>query len=152
MPKVVLHKLGQVHEGVVKDNSNLVVRAGIKQFPFPHLRYGCGMGKCSKCACEVLAGAEHLPPPNWKEEKLLRDNLARGYRLICQLWIDHDIELRQDSDEVWAATIRPPELAAAAASALRPAMAALRTSVDAKPAERQPEGPAVTDPKSGPAP
>jgi len=113
MPRITFHKLGQVYSGEVKDDTNLVVRAGIKQFPFPHLRYGCGMGKCSKCACEVLAGAEHLPPPNWKEKKMLRANLERGYRLCCQLWIKHDIELRQDSDEVWAATIKPPEEAEA---------------------------------------
>jgi len=109
MPKVVFHKLGQTYECEVKDNTNLVVRAGIRQYPYPHLRYGCGMGKCSKCACEVIAGGEHLPEPNWKEKKLLRDNLDRGYRLVCQLWISHDIELRQDSDEVWAATIRPAD-------------------------------------------
>jgi ferredoxin len=108
MPKVTFHKLGQAYEGEVKENTNLVVRAGIRQFPFPHLRYGCGMGKCSKCACRVLAGAEHLPPPNWKEKKLLRENLDRGYRLCCQIWIQKDIELLQDSDEVWAATIKPP--------------------------------------------
>ncbi|MGZ5036655.1 MAG: 2Fe-2S iron-sulfur cluster-binding protein [Usitatibacter sp.] len=111
MPKVVFRKLGQVYEGEVKEDTNLVVRAGIRQFPFPHLRYGCGMGKCSKCACQVIAGAEHLAPPNWKEKKMLGDNLARGYRLCCQLWIRHDIELMQDSDEVWAATIKPPEAA-----------------------------------------
>jgi ferredoxin len=116
VPKVVFHKLGETHAGEVRENTNLVVRAGIKQFPFPHLRYGCGMGKCSKCACEVIAGGEHLPPPNWKEKKLLRDNLDRGYRLICQLWISQDIELRQDSDEVWAATIKPPEEPAAGAT------------------------------------
>jgi ferredoxin len=114
MARVVFRKLGQVYEDEVKDNSNLVVRAGIKQFPFPHLRYGCGMGKCSKCACRVLAGGEHLPPPNWKEKKMLGDNLARGYRLCCQVWIQNDIELEQDSDEVWAATIKPPEAAAEA--------------------------------------
>jgi ferredoxin len=54
------------------------------------------MGKCSKCACRVLAGAEHLPPPNWKEKKQLGERLEQGYRLICQLWIEHDIELAQD--------------------------------------------------------
>lgn len=112
MPKVVLHKLGLVHEGEVKENTNLVVRAGIKQFPFPHLRYGCGMGKCSKCACQVLAGAEHLAPPNWKEKKMLGANLERGYRLCCQLWISHDITLMQDSDEAWEATIKPADVAA----------------------------------------
>jgi len=96
MPTVVLHKLGQVHAGEVKENSNLVVRAGIRQYPFPHLRYECGMGKCAKCACRVLAGAESLPPPNWKEKKQLGELLDEGYRLLCQLWIQQDIELLQD--------------------------------------------------------
>ena len=96
MPKVVLHKSGQVFEGEVKENSNLVVRAGIKQFPFPNLRYQCGMGKCATCASRILGGAEHLPPPNWKEKKQLGDRLEQGYRLMCQLWINNDIELAQD--------------------------------------------------------
>ena len=82
---------------------------GIRQFPYPHLRYGCGMGKCSKCASRIVEGAEHLPAPNWKERKILGANLERGYRLVCQLWIHDDVALCQDSDEVWAATIKPPE-------------------------------------------
>ena len=109
MPKVRFEKLGQVYEGEVKENTNLVVRAGIKQFPYPHLRYGCGMGKCSKCASRIVEGAEHLPPPNWKERKILGAHLERGYRLMCQLWFNHDVSICQDSDEVWAATIKPPE-------------------------------------------
>jgi ferredoxin len=96
MPKVVLHRDGAVHEGEVKEKSNLVVRTGIKQFPYPYLRFECGMGKCAKCACRVLVGAEHLPAPNWKEKKQLRELLDEGYRLMCQLWIEHDIELEQD--------------------------------------------------------
>jgi ferredoxin len=96
MLSVVFHKNGQVHRGEVKPDSNLVVRAGIRQFPFPHLSYGCGMGKCAKCACRVIAGAEHLPAPNWKEEKLLGERLRLGFRLCCQIWLSHDIELAQD--------------------------------------------------------
>jgi ferredoxin len=96
MPRIVLHRDGEVHEGEVKENTNLVVRAGIRQFPFPNLRYECGMGKCAKCACRILAGAEHLPPPNWKEKKQLGERLDQGWRLTCQLWINHDIELTQD--------------------------------------------------------
>ena len=96
MPKVMLHRNGQVHEGEVKENSNLVVRAGIRQFPFPNLRFECGMGKCAKFACRILRGAEHLPPPNWKEKKQLGDRIDQGYRLTCQLWINHDLELAQD--------------------------------------------------------
>lgn len=96
MPTITLHKGGAVHTGTVNENTNLVVRAGIKQFPYPNLSYKCGMGKCATCACRVLAGAEHLPPPNWKEKKQLGARLEEGYRLVCQLWITHDIELTQD--------------------------------------------------------
>ena len=96
MPKIIVHKNGQVHEGEVKENTNLVVRAGIKQFPYPNLSYGCGMGKCGKCTSRIIAGAEHLPEPNWKEKKILAERLELGYRLMCQLWIDHDLELTQD--------------------------------------------------------
>jgi ferredoxin len=98
MPQVVFHRDGQVHRGEVKQGTNLVVRAGIREFPYPHLRYGCGMGKCGKCACRVVRGAEFLPPPNWKEERRLGPRLDEGYRLICQLWLDHDIELAQPED------------------------------------------------------
>lgn len=96
MPTIVLHRAGQIHRGEVKENTNLVVRAGIKQFPFPHLRYGCGMGKCAKCASRIIGGAEHLPEPNWKEKQRLGPKLDEGYRLICQLWLNHDLELAQD--------------------------------------------------------
>ena len=103
MPIVKLHKNDQIHEGEVKENTNLVVRAGIKQFPYPNLAYGCGMGKCAKCACKVLAGSEQLAAPNWKEKKQLGALLDEGYRLTCQLWITADIEISQDHI--------PPELA-----------------------------------------
>jgi len=77
MPRVVFHKQGQAFSGEVAEQTNLVVRAGIRQFPHPHLTYGCGMGKCGKCACRVLAGAEHLPAANWKEV----ERLARKWRV-----------------------------------------------------------------------
>jgi ferredoxin len=96
VPQVQLHKNGARHQGTVPDGANLVVLAGVRRFPFPHLAYGCGMGKCGKCACRVLAGGTDLPPPNWKETKILgAERLAAGERLMCQLWLDHDIELAQ---------------------------------------------------------
>lgn len=98
MPTVVFHRNDQTFVDEVKDNTNLVVMAGIKKFPFPHLRYECGMGKCAKCACRVLSGADQLPAPNWKEKKQLGERLDQGFRLACQLWIHQDIELRQDDD------------------------------------------------------
>ena len=96
MPKVVIHKDGQTFTGELKENSNLVVRAGIKQFPYPHFSYRCGMGKCSQCASKILVGAENLPPPNWKEQKILGSQLEAGWRLPCQLWLQHDLELTQE--------------------------------------------------------
>lgn len=79
MPKIKLHYNGEVHEGEVSENSNLVVQAGIRRFPYPHLQYGCGMGKCTKCMSRIISGSEHLPEPNWKEKKLLgEERFARG--------------------------------------------------------------------------
>jgi ferredoxin len=95
MPHVVIHKDGQTLAGDVQSGTNLVVRAGIKQFPWPMLAYGCGMGRCGRCASRVIAGAEHLPEPNYKEVRVLGDRLGEGYRLACQLWVEHDLEIEQ---------------------------------------------------------
>src|SRR5690625_543367 len=100
MIKVKLHKNGETFEGEVKENSNLVVRAGIRQFPFPNLSFRCGMGKCATFASKILAGAEHLPEHNWIEKKILGSRLDEGYRLVCQLWVTHDIELTQDVEPI----------------------------------------------------
>ncbi len=100
MVKVTFHKGGQVYRGEVQENTNLVVRAGIRQFPHPNLAYKCGMGKCATCACKILDGGEHLPAPNWKEKKQLGGLLDEGYRLVCQLWLTHDVELTQDVEPV----------------------------------------------------
>jgi ferredoxin len=96
MPTVTFHKGDEAFSEEVQDNTNLVVRAGIRKFPWPHLRYGCGMGKCGKCTCRVLDGAELLPEANWKEKKVLGERLDQGLRLACQLWLHHDIAITQD--------------------------------------------------------
>jgi len=95
MPIIKIHKNGEFHEGEVPENSNLVVRAGVRQFPYPHLSYGCGMGKCSKCMCRIIEGHDKLPEPNWKEKKMLGERIAEGYRLACQLWVSDDLEVAQ---------------------------------------------------------
>lgn len=97
MPKVTVHREGEVHVGEIAPDSNLVVLAGIRKYPYPHLKYRCGMGKCSTCKSRILAGAEQLDEPNWKEKKVLgEEQLAEGYRLVCQLRIFEDIEIAQD--------------------------------------------------------
>ncbi|KKB36619.1 2Fe-2S iron-sulfur cluster-binding protein [Bacillus thermotolerans] len=98
MPNVKLHVDGTIVEQEVKDNANLVVLAGTRQFP--KLKYGCGMGRCIKCTCQVLSGAESLDPPNWKEEKMLGEKVNEGYRLTCQLTIRDDVEITQDNISV----------------------------------------------------
>ncbi|WP_428909137.1 2Fe-2S iron-sulfur cluster-binding protein [Niallia sp. Krafla_26] len=95
MPKVILHVDGITIEQEVKENANLVVLAGIRQFP--KLKYGCGMGRCTKCVCQVVNGADTLSAPNWKEEKMLGDKISEGYRLTCQLNIQNDIEISQEN-------------------------------------------------------
>ena len=106
MPTVTIYKDGEGHTAEVPPNTNLVVRAGIKQFPYPYLKYRCGMAKCGTCASRILKGGEHLAAPNWKEQKILGEHLAEGYRLCCQLWIHQDIELTQDGVDF--RTERPP--------------------------------------------
>lgn len=95
MPKIILHVNGTIVEQDVKENANLVVLAGIRQFP--QLKYGCGIGRCTKCTCQVINGAEELTPPNWKEEKMLGEQLNEGYRLTCQLTIKSDLEISQEN-------------------------------------------------------
>jgi ferredoxin len=102
MPKVILHVDGTIVEQQVKDNANLVVLAGIRQFP--QLKYGCGMGRCTKCTCRVISGGESIAPPNWKEIKMLGDKVEEGYRLTCQLTIEKDIEISQEN-----ISIQPPK-------------------------------------------
>ncbi|HEU0196242.1 MAG TPA: 2Fe-2S iron-sulfur cluster-binding protein [Nevskiaceae bacterium] len=100
MINVVFHKNGETYTGEVAEHSNLVVLAGIRKFPYPNLKYKCGMGRCGTCACKIISGADHLESPNWKERKRLGDHLAEGYRLACQLWLTHDLELTQDVDRI----------------------------------------------------
>jgi len=97
MPKIVIHAKGERHEAEVPPNTNLVVQAGIRRFPYPHLKYRCGMAKCGTCVSRIIKGLENLPEPNWKEKKVLGERMALGYRLCCQLWIDHDLELTQEN-------------------------------------------------------
>jgi ferredoxin len=66
------------------------------------------MGKCGKCTCHILAGAETLPEPNWKEQKVLgEERLGQGLRLACQLWLHHDVTLTQDGVVLPTAAPKP---------------------------------------------
>lgn len=97
MPTITIHKKGETYAGEIPSDSNLVVLTGVRKFPWPHLRYGCGMGQCTRCKSRIIAGAEGLGALNWKEIKLLTDaERAQGFRLMCQVRVFHDLELTQD--------------------------------------------------------
>jgi len=98
VPRVIFVAAGVAHEGEVPEDGNLVVRAGIRKFPWPHLKYKCGMGKCGTCAARVLAGGEALGEPGWKERERLGERLAQGWRLMCQVWPKGPLTITQDQD------------------------------------------------------
>jgi ferredoxin len=87
---------GVTHAAEVPDGANLVVLTGVRKFPHPHLKFKCGMGKCGTCASRVLEGGEHLPAPSAKEAERLGPRIAEGWRLMCQLWPQHDITISQE--------------------------------------------------------
>ncbi len=95
MVKVILGD--NIFEQNVDLDSNLVVQAGIKKFPFPHLKYKCGMGSCGTCASKIVSGGDGLIKPTWKEIKVLKDRLDLGYRLVCQFRVKHDLIIKQEN-------------------------------------------------------
>ena len=95
MPLVKISHGDEVFEQNVKENTNLVVQAGIKKYPFPYLKYKCGMGTCGTCSSKIISGAENLSKPTWKEIKVLKDKITLGYRLACQFRVFYDIEIKQ---------------------------------------------------------
>ena len=61
MPLVRVISENKIIEENVTENTNLVVQAGIKKFPYPYLKYKCGMGTCGTCASLIISGKNNLP-------------------------------------------------------------------------------------------
>ena len=97
MPLVRLFHDHDIFEKKLDKNTNLVVQAGIKKFPFPYLKYKCGMGACGTCECFIISGKENISEPTWKEKKILKEKLILGFRLACQFRILNDVDLKQNS-------------------------------------------------------
>ena len=95
MPIVKIIHGDEVFEQDLNENTNLVVQAGIKKYPFPYLKYKCGMGTCGTCSSKIISGAENLSEPTWKEIKVLKEKLDLGYRLVCQFRVFHNIVIKQ---------------------------------------------------------
>jgi len=73
------------------ENSNLL-RVSIREtggIPFK-----CGGGKCGTCRCKIEHGLEHTDVVKDKERKHLSDaDLAQGYRMACQTFINGDVSV-----------------------------------------------------------
>ncbi|MBP0631615.1 MULTISPECIES: 2Fe-2S iron-sulfur cluster-binding protein [unclassified Cupriavidus] len=70
-------------------NSNLLRVSLREQGGIP---FKCGGGLCGTCKCRIDKGREHTDAIKPKEKKLLtEDELAAGFRLACQTFIDGDI-------------------------------------------------------------
>ena len=95
MPIVKIHKEHNIFESKVNSNVNLLVQAGIKKFPFLHLKYKCGMGTCGTCCVKIISGNKNLEDPTWKEIKILKDKIKLGYRLSCQFRVLFNLEKLQ---------------------------------------------------------
>lgn len=61
----------------------------------PH-DFGCTVGSCGTCRCEIVAGAENVEPISDEEKETLEmvTDYREGARLGCQLVLKGDISLR----------------------------------------------------------
>jgi len=114
MIQVTLVTNGKVITG--PENSNLL-RLSIREkggIPFK-----CGGGVCGTCRCRIEQGLEHTDAVKDKERNhLTPDDLAAGYRMACQTFVNGDVsvswiplELRKPKPVVPAAGSAPPDAA-----------------------------------------
>ncbi|KWR91414.1 2Fe-2S iron-sulfur cluster-binding protein [Cupriavidus sp. IDO] len=72
-------------------NSNLL-RVSLREkggIPFK-----CGGGLCGTCKCRIERGLEHTDPVKPKERNhLSQEELAEGYRMACQTFVNGDISV-----------------------------------------------------------
>lgn len=73
------------------ENSNLL-RVSIREkggIPFK-----CGGGICGTCKCRIESGIENTDKVKPKERRHLSDDdLAQGYRMACQTFVNGDIKV-----------------------------------------------------------
>ena len=90
------------------ENSNLL-RLSIREkggIPFK-----CGGGICGTCRCKIESGLVHTDAVKDKERKhLTEEDLAGGYRMACQTFVNGDISISWIplADRVAAKTVDKP--------------------------------------------
>jgi ferredoxin len=56
--------------------------------------FKCGAGLCGTCRCRIEVGLEHTDAVKAKERKHLSDDdLARGFRMACQTFVNGDVSV-----------------------------------------------------------
>ena len=56
--------------------------------------FKCGGGLCGTCRCKIECGIENTDGVKPKERKhLSEDDLANGYRMACQTFVNGDIQV-----------------------------------------------------------
>jgi ferredoxin len=97
-------------------NSNLL-RVSLREkggIPFK-----CGGGLCGTCRCKIESGIENTDTIKPKEKRHLTDeDIAQGFRMACQTFVDGDISVSWDKD------YKPRPLSAAVRPQVRPVTAA----------------------------
>lgn len=82
------------------ENSNLL-RVSLREkggIPFK-----CGGGLCGTCRCLIEKGIENTDAVKAKERNhLTEDDLARGYRMACQTFVNGDVSVS------WEEKVRQP--------------------------------------------
>jgi adenylate cyclase len=80
------------HEVIARRGATLLEASRIGDVP--HAAVCGGKGRCSTCRVRVLAGSEHLSPPEIQESNLLkRIGAAPGTRLACQAVPSGDVTI-----------------------------------------------------------
>ncbi|MNT23156.1 1,2-phenylacetyl-CoA epoxidase, subunit E [compost metagenome] len=66
--------------------------------------FKCGGGLCGTCKCRIEKGHEHTDAVKPKEKKLLAEaELAAGFRLACQTFVNGDIAVSWQPKEAVSA-------------------------------------------------
>ena len=89
MPTVTFLDNGERYE--IPEGSYL---EACQELDIPH-DFGCTVGSCGTCRCEIVEGAENVQPPS-DEEKETLDMVTdhAGARLGCMLTVTGDVTIR----------------------------------------------------------
>jgi ferredoxin len=88
------------------ENSNLLRVSLREQGGIP---FKCGGGLCGTCRCRIESGLEHTDAVKPKERRHLTEaDLANGFRMACQTFINGDISVSWEPREAAGQAAKSP--------------------------------------------